>query len=242
MGQERNQMTSGGARGSQQAGFTLLEAVLAIGLLSVVLSQVLGVQASSAAVTQNARDTMRASWALRQASAQLEYVLDVYGAKGLAPEGRFTWPADQNFVVSWAAKEAPVPASRFLTSAMKLGKAMGAGGVPEEEGAEQSGADSTKGMGEFTQMLDQMVPKEMYWAVKFQVEYRQGSSQKTLDGSFLVVDTKVLAEKMGALAPNLPNMDGGPGAGPGGGPGTGPGGAGAGPGGAAGSGTGGMPR
>ena len=63
----------------RQSGFTLIESLMAISILSIVAVQILNVQSSSIQVAQSSRDNMRATWAMRSAISQMEYALDALG-------------------------------------------------------------------------------------------------------------------------------------------------------------------
>lgn len=188
-----------------QSGFTLLESILAIGILSVVVVQILGVQTSSVMVTQTARETMRATWAMRQTVAQIEYVLDAFGAKGLPAEAKYDWPADPGFVTSFVSTQTSIAASKFFTTAMRLG-AQTNGDAEKNTFASEDPASGFKGIGD---LIDQQVPKDIYYSLAIVVNWKQGDTARSLDSGLLIVDDKVAFSGAGGLSSLLGAVPGG---------------------------------
>lgn len=168
------------------SGFTLLEALLAIGILSVVCVQIISVQASSLAVTVTTRDAMSATWALRSATSQIEYVLDSLGADGLPKERVYPWPADEKYKISILTKETNLEASKLLFTALKLGSGAAIAGEEKSGGGEEN--DPAKGMKEIGEMLDSQIPKDMYKTLTLNVSWAEGEATKSIDGGMLVID------------------------------------------------------
>lgn len=181
-------------------GFTLIESLLAISILSIVAVQILNVQSSSISVTQSSRDNMRATWAMRSALSQIEYALDALGPKGLPRDGTFAWSLDPAFTTTVKVEDTPLEASRLLSTAMKLGGAAAPGGEDDEDGEGAAG-----GFKEIGQMLDSQVPKDMYRTVNVVVSWKEGDTTRSIEGGMLAIDSeqlnimKKLGEGMGAL-------------------------------------------
>jgi prepilin-type N-terminal cleavage/methylation domain-containing protein len=197
-----------------ESGFTLIESLLAISILSIVAVQILNVQSSSISVTQNSRDNMRATWALRSAISQIEYALDALGPKGLVREASFPWSLDPAFTTIVKVEDTPLEASRLLMTAMKLGGAASAGPEGEDEG---DGKDAAGGFKEIGQMLDSQVPKDMYRTANVVVSWKEGDSTRSIEGGMLVIDAEQLniMKKMGESMGALQGLMGGGGAGEG---------------------------
>src|SRR4051794_23674801 len=85
---------------SQEQGFTILECILAVGILAGVLASLVGLQSSILYVAQNSLDKLKAVWVMRQANAQINYVIDAGGLPAIAESSQFAWPADKSFVAS----------------------------------------------------------------------------------------------------------------------------------------------
>lgn len=185
-------------------GFTLLEALLAMGILSIVTVQIINVQSSSVAVTSTTKNVTRATWAMRSAVSQLQYVLDAYGVEGLPKETAYNWPVDENFKVTVLTKETIIEASKLLSTVMKLGSA---GGKSEESDTAKKEEDPTKGMKEIGEILDGQIPKDMYRSVKLLVTWKDGETDKSIEGGMLVIDDAIIKlnvpglDSLGGIAP-----------------------------------------
>lgn len=174
----------GGAR-----GFTLLESLLAIGILVTVFSQIVGVQASSLAVAKNTRANIQATWALRSLSSQVEYIVDVRGVKALPPESS---PPNRLYLngndaeplnFEYKNKQALIKASKFLSASMRLGQ--GAAG----EGGENTEDEKFKAFGE---MLDSQLPADIYRSITFTANWNDGQQNRSLDLGLLLIDRKAV--------------------------------------------------
>lgn len=178
-------------------GFSLLESVLAIGILSTMLVQIISMHSNSLAASQTAINNMKATWALRQAMAQMQYVVDVYGSK----EGtRFNnvsvpWSADPDFTIKATTKDMPIEASRLLVSAFRIGTAFSGG---SEESDKQS--DPAEAIKSFAEQINTFVPRDIYRTVNLDVTWKQGEVTKNLDTGFFLIDAKALKETGGALS------------------------------------------
>jgi hypothetical protein len=225
------------------AGFSLLEAVLAIGILAVVTIQIISVQTASMEISGTSHQNQQATWALRSATAQLQYVLDAYGVEGLRPKAEFPFGAEKQYSVLVESKETTIEASRLFSTAVKMAQALGGdAGANEDENNKMS-----QQYKEIGQTLDSQIPKDIYRTIKVTVSWKQGETAREIEGGFLVVDEKGLTvgsdleSLMGAAGGGT---EGGAGAstggGAGGGTGTGAGGGKGGTGGATGGGKGGA--
>lgn len=174
---------------SKQAGFTLLESLLSIGVLVTVFSQIVGVQASSLAVAKNTKANIQATWALRALSAQIEYISDLKGVKGLPPETNAPNPLKLNgddsdpLRFEYKNREARIKASKFLSASMKLGQ--GLVGASDESG----GDDKFKAFGE---MLDSQLPDDIYRTINLTAFWNDGQQQRSLDLGMLLIDRKAV--------------------------------------------------
>jgi uncharacterized membrane protein YgcG len=221
------------------AGFSLLEAVLAIGILAVVTIQIINVQTASMEISGTSRQNQQATWALRSATAQLQYVLDAYGVEGLRPKAEFSFGAEKQYSVLVESKETTIEASRLFSTAVKMAQALGGdAGASEDEDDKMS-----QQYKEIGQTLDSQIPKDIYRTIKVTVSWKQGEASREIEGGFLVVDEKGLT--VGSDLQSLMGAAGGAAGGGGAaagetGGGTGGGGTGGGTGGGAGGGKGGA--
>jgi uncharacterized membrane protein YgcG len=171
----------------QSQGFSLLEAILAIGVLSIVVVQIVNVQSASMEIAAVSRANQGATWALRSATAQLQYVLDAYGVEGLRPTQEFTAGPEKEFTVLVRTEETSIEASRLLVTALRMASVFGGQGPEDDRGREQE--EQYKEIG---QILDSQVPKDIYRTVQINVSWTLGGSTRQIDGGFLVVDDKAL--------------------------------------------------
>ncbi len=186
---------------SSQAGFSLLEAILAIGILSIVVVQIVNVQSASMEIAAISRSNQAATWALRSATAQLQYVLDVYGVEGLRPAAEFKSGQEGEYTVLVTSEETTIEASRLFVTAMRMASVMGGGGLPGAEDEEDASAEQFKAIGD---QLDSQIPKDIYRTVKVNVSWELGGTTRQIDGGFLVVDDKAL--KIADAIPNIPGL------------------------------------
>jgi Tfp pilus assembly protein PilV len=170
-----------------QDGFSLLEALLAIGILALVTVQIVSVQSASMEITGSSAMNQQATWALRSANAQLQYVLDVYGVEGLRPSAEYTFGPDKAMTVSVQTEETPIEASRLFATAVRMAQQL-SGGAIDEESSKELGTQYEQ----IGQTLDSQIPKDIYRTIKVSVAWKQGDVTRTMEGGFLVVDEKGL--------------------------------------------------
>jgi Tfp pilus assembly protein PilV len=171
-------------RGTEsQNGFSLLEAILAIGVLALVAVQIVSVQSASMEITATSRNNQNATWALRSATAQLQYVLDVYGVDGLRPSTEYVFGPDKAFKVSVQSAETKIEASRLFLTAIQMAQSLAGAEGDEEQTKELSAQYEQIG-----QTLDSQIPSDIYRTVKVAVSWKQGETERTMDGGFLIVD------------------------------------------------------
>ena len=88
-----------------QQGFSLIECILAIGILSVVIASFVGLQSSIISVTQIASDSMRASWATHSAISQMQYLIETQGQSNVPEESNFPWITDNQYSIKVTRKD-----------------------------------------------------------------------------------------------------------------------------------------
>jgi type II secretory pathway pseudopilin PulG len=168
-------------------GFTLLESLLAIGILVTVFSQIVGVQASSLSVARNNKANIQATWALRSLASQIEYIVDVRGVKALPtnssqpPTIKLNGEGDDGISFQYTNKQALISASKFLQVSMNLGMNV-AGGGAEEGGNEQ--------FKQFGELLDSQLPKDIYRSIKLTALWKDGETQRSTELGMLLIDRK----------------------------------------------------
>ena len=175
--------------GECQGGFSLLEAILAIGILSIVCIQIINVQSASMEIVAVSRSNQLATWAMRSANAQLQYVLDVYGVEGLRPSTEFKAGPEKDLTVTVETAQTTIEASRLFMTAMRMTSVLGGAGAPESEEERNEQEAQYKEIGD---ALDSQVPKDIYRTIKVKVTWNLAGVERSMDGGFLVVDDKGL--------------------------------------------------
>ncbi|APJ03273.1 type IV pilus modification PilV family protein [Silvanigrella aquatica] len=172
---------------NKQEGFTLLECILAIGILSIVVASVVGLQSSIISVTQIASDSMRASWAARSAISQMQYIVDVQGQAEIPEKTTVPWETDNQFTTTITRKELKdVKVSHFLTSSLGVYNLVNPGG--------NENLDVDKMLASVTGMLDSTSgtnPKGIFSNVVIEVKWTSGVLQKTIEEGFFFIDKKI---------------------------------------------------
>jgi type II secretory pathway pseudopilin PulG len=193
----------------KNSGFSLLESVLAIGILATMLVQVINMHSNSLAISQTTMNNMKATWALRQAMGQLQYIIDVYGSK---ENSRFhnisvPWSADPEFTIKVATQDMPIEASRLLVSAFRIGTAFTVNSQEGEDSGKKTD-DPADAIKSFAEQINSFVPKDLYRTVKLEVSWKQGEFTKSLDSGFFLIDSKSLKESGYALTKMADQLSG----------------------------------
>lgn len=171
------------------AGFTLLESLLAIGILVTVFAQIVGVQASSHAVAKSAKANIQATWALRALSAQIEYMADVKGVKGLPPDSstpntiKLNGDDAEPLRFEYKNKQTLIKASKFILASMRMGQGL--------SGASDEGGDNEK-FKSFGDLLDSQLPDDIYRSITLSAVWNDGQQQRSMDLGMLLIDRKAV--------------------------------------------------
>lgn len=183
-------------------GFTLLETLLAIGILSVVVAQVVSVQGTQISVSKIAADNIRATWALRHMISQLQYVVETLGVAGLPKNPvDIPWSGDVNFTIRLEVKELNVEPSRMILSAMKLAMGgLGGEDAANDESNKEAAQDSMAGFKEMASLIDSKLPKDLYRSYNVTVSWKEGDKSRSIEGGGMIIDNKVLVGLVGAGA------------------------------------------
>lgn len=106
---------------NSDSGFTLLECILAVGILATMLASLVGLQSSIIFVAQNSMDKLKAAWSMRQTYAQIDYLLDSGGFAAVPEQATFVWSADKKFTIVVTRKDLnDIKPSQFLITALKF--------------------------------------------------------------------------------------------------------------------------
>ncbi|MES2614217.1 MAG: type II secretion system protein [Bdellovibrionota bacterium] len=203
----------------KQSGFTILECILAVGILSAMLASLVALQSSIVYVAQDSMQKLRAVWTMRQATAQIDYLLEVGGFPAIAEKSQFTWTGDASFSALITRKDLnKLKPSQFLITALKFYNLANSNGN-EHLNVEQS-------IGPMAQILDNIPVTQSPGAVEnssisgtanqshfanvfINVSWMMGSESKSLSDGLFLIDNIAFANL------KLPNLGGGKGSGSG---------------------------
>lgn len=187
----------------KHAGFTILECILAVGVLALAIASIVGLQSSIVSSTRIAVNKMQASWAIRSAMEQVQYILDVQGQAFVPESVTFPWQGDTNFSTTVSRKDLnDIKPSQFLLSAMKVSNAM-------DPSANQN-EDLDKIMAPIAAMMDNSVgtlrPKaknggasaptsaQSYFCnIVVSTNWSEGNTPQTLSEGLFLIDNDVLS-------------------------------------------------
>jgi len=161
---------------------------LAIGVLVTVFSQIVGVQASSLAVAKNTKANMQATWALRAISAQIEYMTDVKGVKGLPTDSSGPSPLKldgedgEPLRFEYKNEQSNIKASKFLTASLRLGQGL--------TGATEEGGGADEKFKQFGEMLDSQLPDDIYRSISLKALWNDGQQIRSMEMGMLLIDRK----------------------------------------------------
>jgi prepilin-type N-terminal cleavage/methylation domain-containing protein len=167
-----------------EKGFTLIECILAVGILSIVVASIVGLQSSIISVTQIATDGMRASWAVRSTIAQMQYLIETQGQANLPENTTLPWVTDNQFIITVNRTELKdVKISQFLTSAM------GVYNIVNPAGNEN--LDTERMFSSINNVLDQDLTsnsKGFFSNFTINVKWNSGLIPKTISEGFFFID------------------------------------------------------
>ena len=204
-------------RPKRSLGFTLLETLIALGILASIAVQLLSVQSNTISVTQLARDNMRATWALKGLLAQMQYFVEVYGLKALPEEMEIPWEIDPSFKIKLRSKEVSIEASKVFLTVMKLQKQLSMENPPgDEPGSPLGGREMDAQMKQLESVfsvLDTTVPKDIYKQIFVEVKWPDGGKTKELSSGLFYIDQKAITSLAGGATggSQLPAQTGGAG-------------------------------
>lgn len=126
------EISSSSQRKNHERGFSLIECILAVAVLSVVMGSLVVLQSSIAYLSVYSLNETKSVWAFQQALAQADYVLDRgLFVEYLPKDASFVWPTAGTgsytvHVLKIPKKE--IKPSQFLASAFRASVMLGAGG------------------------------------------------------------------------------------------------------------------
>ncbi len=105
----------------QENGFTIIECLLAIVILSFIVMSVISLQSSVINITYQSINKIKSTWAMKKTFAQVEYIIDTIGLDGLPDSKEFQWSQDESFKINVNSMEPKdLKLSDFLITAYKF--------------------------------------------------------------------------------------------------------------------------
>ena len=169
-------------------------------------------------------DKLKATWSMKQAEAQLDYILDSAGFAGIKENSSFEWLTDKNFKVSIQKKDLnEVKPSQFLMTAIKFYNLNDSSGsknldvaralAPAVPILDNTPLSSTAALFDNKAVRSRINPSA-FINIVFVVNWLQGKQDQTFQDGLFLMDNYALASLQ---IPNLTSNDkeSGPSANPG---------------------------
>lgn len=208
-------------RDQARASFTLLETVIAIGLIAAICLEVTGVQGNAIYFSTYSRNVNQAIWIAKQMLSQVEYdaahAESFKDVKASENERDFKVENIEDFKVTLTIDEWKLPITEILS-----------GGLQGEKKEEEPGEEEEQGgAGEGLQpIIEQVFGDEPILKIaKVEVSWPEGVHRGSINASLLLANMQKVNEAVARLGPP-PSQEKGevPGGAPGGVPGGAPGG------------------
>lgn len=204
--------TSDIRRVSREHSFTLVETVVAVGLLAFLLLQVVGVQGNAIYAGEYGRKSMQAAWLAKRVMAQVEYNWAVREFKDLKIEVKET-PFDdvKEFNYTLVIQEFKLPIEEMLMGAL-------GGDAPGKDGAEggESGSDGEgkdSGMGALASFAEgpikQCLGDERLMTAVVDVSWPVGARKDSVGLAMMLTNQKKIEECIAGMGAMLPAGAGG---------------------------------
>jgi hypothetical protein len=184
---------------SQEDGFSLLECVLAIGVLSVVLASIVGLHSTIIANTQISKNSLQAAWAARAMMAHMQYLLDTPESENNLPKNTsFLWKSNQKFFVLISKTEfKEIKLSHFLMTYLGIYKFIS----PRLD----ENLETENMLSPIIESLDSALPagaENPFKKITLEIHWNTGSIQKKLQEKFFFVQKNIFN---GVTLPNIGN-------------------------------------
>lgn len=184
------------------SGFTLIECILAVGVLAMGIASIIALQSSIVSTTRLSANKIWASWAMRSAIEQAQYVLDVQGQAVLPENKTYLWSNDENFSITISRKDLKdIKPSHFLLTALKVSHAT------DPKADENQDLDRT--MAPIAAMLDNSVQspraktpsggpaaisaQSYFCNLNVRTDWTEGTSKRSLSSTLFLIDPNVLS-------------------------------------------------
>lgn len=181
-------------RKSQEYSFTLLEVIIAVGLLTVVVMNVAGGQGSLFEITDYSKKSTEATWLAKRLMSEIEYQYAQYDLKELEQnikDQKFEGVVDPDTDYKYAVDivEWKLPLIDFLT---------GGGGKSEEEKEEDKDngkpESAVAGIPGLDGIINQIFDGHMMKTAHVEVSWAEGARRNSVAMTYLLTNQKKLDE------------------------------------------------
>jgi len=174
---------------NNQKGFSLIETVIAIGILATVVGSMIGLQGSVMRILYFSTEKQKASLILNSSQAQLEYLLNQKGFQIFVKQDdpkKWTSQLNPKFENTFIVTDPNVKMSQFLLTAMQLY-------YTNED--ENSNSELTKMM--FTAIGDQLdnsIKGDVSVNLKLTTSWKNRATERSISQSMYLINTEALGK------------------------------------------------
>jgi prepilin-type N-terminal cleavage/methylation domain-containing protein len=167
---------------SNSRGFSLLEVVIAIGMLGIIISSLVGFQSSSYRAIQASEQNLKSSWVMRAAYEQTKYNLDNIGVFKFPKTVNYSSSLDPSFSVTITKSVLDrFKPSELIKSFFKIAKLQG--NMESSELSKKSTAVSTLGF-----ELDGSIKPNSFCKMSILVSWLVGKKKQVFESRFFYID------------------------------------------------------
>lgn len=178
----------------REKSFTLVETMVAIGLLVVFMAEVLNVQGNAAYFTQYSRNITRATYLGKRVMDQVEYYWTHKNFKEMkyeAGDKDLPFEDDPDFFYRLNIRDWKLDIFQILQGSL--------GGSSEGE-SDGGGADG--GMGDMiSQQMEKILGKELFKVAHVEVSWTEGAKREWVEFTYLLTNQKKVDEVLVTLKP-----------------------------------------
>lgn len=199
----------------RQASFTLVEVILAVGIMATFLVQIASVQGNSVYFAEYGRNVMKGTWLAKQLMSQVDYHYHTKpfdALKGVdVTKGEFEGVED--FTYDILIEDFPLPISSIVANSLTGG----GGGEDDDDPIKDVSKDGLKDQVDST--VKEFLGEEIMKLARVTVYWPEGAKRNSVSLSYLLANNKKVSEvltQVGSM-PGTPSPTGGAPGTPGGG-------------------------
>lgn len=184
-------------RTSSEASFTLLETIIALGLMTFLILEVGSVQGNAVFFSDYSRKVVQATWLAKRILSQVQYQANIRDFKDLETQVPETPFEDMpEFSYKLEIKEWKFPIMDFLTKVMSGNKG------DDKDGGGGSKASPLAGMADMVQTaISQILNDQVLKTVYVEVSWAEGAKRNNTSLSYLIANQRDLDKFILTLKP-----------------------------------------